>query len=658
MNQKKLFAAILCAAIPCAYAATDTLEEIVVTASRFSDNALKSPANVIIISAEDLKNSPAMNLPDILKTFSGIDVRPQYGNLGIDATVDMRGFGDTASSNTLILLDGQRLNAIDMGALSWSMIPKNSIQHIEIIPGSGAVLYGDQASGGVINIITDKSGSRKAAVDATFGSYGYKGVDLQGAGGGESGYFNVTTHYAETGGWRQNSRMNQQAISGSTGLYLSSVKPFLDYAIYKDASGLPGNLLSAAYHSDPTASRTPADSQKRNGYHLRPGFSYALSDALDFEAELSTAHEDSHADYVSSAFTVDRIRDTWSITPRLRWRNELGHAKNATVVGMDYYDGQVQANNNGATYTSPAMQNAAQKSSAFYMHNSTEFNDNWTLSAGARNQRMNESASQSAYDAGYGQTPAFSGDSVRSRNAYDLGLVYQVHGWRAYAKAGTTFRFANTDELFSYDPITYNPVFAAELRPQHGTIHEAGASFEQGALRGKATLYQLNLTDEIGYDGASNTNFAPSRRNGLETELNWRLAANLKARFSYTYTDASFRSGIYAGKEIPMVSRDKAAAQLTWQTAAIGTFTVVANYVGDRRYSGDLANAYDKLAGYGTMDLLLSRDIEQWAVSAKLINILDKRYAPNAGYAPWKNDYYYYPADARSLFVNVRYSFR
>ena len=78
--------------------------------------------------------------------------------MGIDATIDLRGFGDTANSNTLILLDGQRLNPIDSGSISWSTIPLANIERIEIIRGAGTVLYGDRATGGVINIITDKSG--------------------------------------------------------------------------------------------------------------------------------------------------------------------------------------------------------------------------------------------------------------------------------------------------------------------------------------------------------------------------------------------------------------------------------------------------------------------------------------------------------------------
>lgn len=646
-----------------AQAADETVgPEVIVTATRFSEPVLKAPANVSIITAEDIRNSPATNLPDVLKTTAGIDVRSLTGNMGIDTTVDMRGFGDTASSNTLILLDGQRLSPVDAGAISWSAIPLNSIQRIEIIRGAGTVLYGDQASGGVINIITDKSGKPKASMTATLGSYGYRGADAQGAGSTEQGYFNIAAHYADADGWRDNSNMDQQAISGRAGLYLPAGETFLDYAVYKDASGTPGALFNDAYRSDPTSARHPLDSQKRDGYRLRPGVSYTLSDKLKADAELSAAHEDYHANVVSFALTNDRTRDTFSFTPRLQWKHDLGSFNSETVVGMDYYDGQVKAKFNGTSFITTEKQGAEQKSTALYAQNSTELGDGWILSAGARSQRMDQSANQGAYTADFGfgpfLSPAISGDTVRTRNAYDLGLIYKSSGWRIYGKAGTTFRFANTDELFGFDPLTGNPVFAGDLKPQHGVLHEIGASFEQGTVRGKATLYRLNLSDEIGFDTGSfaNVNFAPTRRNGLETELDWRLAEHTTAHFSYTYIDATFRDGVYAGKELPLVPRDKASAQLTWQCGAVGTYSAVANYVGNRRYSGDFANANGELAGYTTLDLQGSWDIKPWTLSAKLLNALDKRYAPFGGVSSGK--LFFYPADARSLFVSARYQFK
>ena len=71
----------------------------------------KRQANISVITRNDIRNSPAKDLPGILRSRAGIEVRALYGSLGVDAVIDLRGFGDSAVSNTLVLLDGQRLNA-------------------------------------------------------------------------------------------------------------------------------------------------------------------------------------------------------------------------------------------------------------------------------------------------------------------------------------------------------------------------------------------------------------------------------------------------------------------------------------------------------------------------------------------------------------------
>ena len=247
------------------------LDPVIVSATRFAEADPKVAGNISVINREDIQRSPARNLPDLLKTSAGINVTPLYGTLGIDSTVDMRGFGDSAGSNTLILLDGQRLNPIDMGGVTWSVIPLESVERVEIIRGAGTILYGDRATGGVINIITDKSGKERASLTASLGSNNARGMDGQLSGGNQSAYYNVRGHYANTDGWRRNTQADQAAVSGRVGLYLGHGETFTDFAVYQESSGLPASLAEATYRSDPRAARTPLDTQRSNGYRLRPG---------------------------------------------------------------------------------------------------------------------------------------------------------------------------------------------------------------------------------------------------------------------------------------------------------------------------------------------------------------------------------------------------
>ena len=625
---------------PAAAAANTDEAAVIVSATRFAEADPRVPANISVVTREDIRNTPAFDLPAVLRNHAGIDVRPLYGSLGMDAAVDLRGFGETAASNTLILVDGLRLNPIDMGSINWSAVPLESIQRIEIIRGAGTVLYGDRASGGVINIVTDKSGRPRAAVTATAGSFGHRGLDAHGAAGNDTGYFNVFAHHAETGGWRRNSQQDQQTLSGRAGFYLGAGEVFVDWAAYKDSSGLPGYLRRAAWRADPRSSASPDDWQKRDGYRLRPGVKLPLTDALTLEAELSAEREDQHANYVSFGSRSDRAKDMLSFTPRLRLRHGLGGLASETVFGLDHYDGDVDAR-----YTTAPRQTAEQTSTAVYFQNTTNLTGAWAVTLGGRSQRMEQSAHQDAYAAWF--SPAMDGDATRRRNAWDLGASYSGGNWRAYGKIGTTFRFANTDELFGFSPILFVPVFAGDLRPQHGRIGEIGGSAGFGPVQARAALYRMNIKDEIGYDGAlgANVNFDPTRRQGLEAELDWRIVESLKAKLAYAHVDAEFRSGPYDGRRVPLVPRDKATVQLTWDAGRAGSYAAAVNHVGSRRYSGDFNNVRGTLSGYTTLDLQAAWNLKPWTVTARLLNALDKRYAPYAGYSPWIADHYYYPAD-------------
>ena len=221
----------------------------------------------------------------------------------------------------------------------------------------------------------------------------------------------------------------------------------------------------------------------------------------------------------------ERVRETTSFTPRLRWRHDLGALPSETVFGFDYYDGKVDSDNTGY-----ANQDASQKSSSLYLQNVTKLTEPLSLTVGGRSQQVKQQASQDAYGAGWSLSPAMVGDSARTRSAYDVGLAYAVDGWRVYGKTGTTFRFANLDELFGSDPITYAPVFAGDLKPQHGSSNEIGGSVALGPANLRAALFRLDLTDEIGYDGSSNANLDPTRRQGGSSKPTGRFPTPGKPR--------------------------------------------------------------------------------------------------------------------------------
>lgn len=641
-------------AISAAFAQTNSqLDTVVVTATRFAEKSPTVAGNISIISREDIRNSPARSIPDLLKNSAGVSVTPLYGSMGIDATVDLRGFGDASGHNTLVLIDGQRMNPIDMSAIDWSIIPLSSIERIEIMRGSGTVLYGDRATGGVINIVTDKSARNSASASVGFGSFNSHSVDGEISVGGNEGYANLKAHYGDTDGWRKNSQADQKSLAGRLGWAFSKIDVFTDFAVYNESSGAPGSIAERFYRTDPKQARNPLDTQRKDGYRVRPGIAAQLSDNLRFEAELSVDHADQYFENFSFGSVADRQRDMVSLTPRVRWAHGLGGLKSETVLGADYYSGTV-AN----TYSSYANNHSEQESTATYVQNTTGLTDRLAMTLGARTQRMKQKVSQDAYPAYF--MPAMSGSGESSRSAWDAGLAYSLDGWRVYGKLGTSFRFANTDELFGYDALTGNTVFAGNLKPQHGTVREVGGSFVRGPVSVQAAAYQIDLEDEIGYDGAqgANVNFDPTRRRGLETEIAWRMTPTLKSRLAYSYTDAKFREGRYQDKAVPMVPNNKASLSVNWDGGQIGNYGISTNYVGNRRYSGDYANNLKMLSGYTTVDLLADWKAGPVILSARVLNATDKHYAPYALYSTARSDYFYYPGDKRSFFLSIRYDFK
>jgi len=165
----RLIAGLLAGFCICICYAQD--QSIVITATRFPDSKRDLPVGVTVITADDIRKSASSNLGDILAQFGLLQIRDLAGTQ--NPQLDLRGFGVTGDQNTLVLLDGLRLSEADLESAQLSAIPLESIERIEIVRGSGAVLYGAGATGGTINIITRRSRAGEARGDALVRAGGF-----------------------------------------------------------------------------------------------------------------------------------------------------------------------------------------------------------------------------------------------------------------------------------------------------------------------------------------------------------------------------------------------------------------------------------------------------------------------------------------------------
>ena len=137
-----------------AWSASVDLEPIVVTASRMAQHNYKIAGNVTVIDRAQIEASNAQTIPDVLGEAFGVNI---YDNSTTkSAVVDVRGFGDTAPRNILVMVDGRKVNNMDISGPDLVQVPLGAVERIEIIRGAGSVLYGDNAVGGVVNIITKR----------------------------------------------------------------------------------------------------------------------------------------------------------------------------------------------------------------------------------------------------------------------------------------------------------------------------------------------------------------------------------------------------------------------------------------------------------------------------------------------------------------------
>ena len=208
---------ILLAGLYCGTPAANPLlsDNILVTATRINTGVLNGHGHTTVITAEDIGKSTARTLPELLGREAGVVTRSLFGNNGTSATVDIRGFGAASSQNTLILLDGRRLNDVDFSSVDLSVIPLQSIERIEIMRNSGAVLYGDGAVGGSINIISRHPVERGTAafIKAGAGNLDTRQVDAHAShSSGPLAVF-LGAHGTWSDGYRDHNDLDQRSVN-------------------------------------------------------------------------------------------------------------------------------------------------------------------------------------------------------------------------------------------------------------------------------------------------------------------------------------------------------------------------------------------------------------------------------------------------------------
>ena len=629
-----------------AFAAIDDDAVIVVTASRFLASDRTVPAHVTTLTRAEIAATPASSLPDLLATRAGIDVRSLYGNQAADASVALRGFGENASLRTLILVDGRRFDQLEFTAPNWASIPLDSIEKIEIVRGSGSVLYGDQAVAGVINIVTRRGHENGADLALLLGSFNTKELSASLSRNAAPLRYALNFRHVDSDEYRRNNAQRNTAGSARITRDLAEGESYAEVGASTLHFGLPGAVTAAQYLNDPRAAETTDSWFDRDNAYLRPGLRWRVAPDLEFAAELSFEQSNNRA-WISNWFSYRDVDvRAMSITPRLNWGHGLGSLKSVTVFGFDWSDARLEQDQSAAPNGSVSKRVGLDRTGGgFYVHNTTEVTDRLALTLGARQQRMHTEATDS--------TATGRVDITADMTATEIGAVWRPAAtWKLFAKASKTFRYPVLDEL-----TTWGGFAVPAPKPESGRGMDIGAEWRSGGHSVQTTLYDLKMEDEIAYNAftGQNENLQKTRHRGIEIDSHWKLSMNWRFDLSWTGREATFREGANAEKTIPLVPESRWTAKLAWDGGQWGSHALLANHVGTRYFGGDEANARARLPAYTTLDWQSRWLVRQWELALRIANLTDRKYAPVAfdyGFGAG-----YYPANPRAAYVTARYRF-
>jgi iron complex outermembrane recepter protein len=626
---------------------------VIVTATRFSEPGERFPIGVQVLTEEDIKRSTATTVPELLRTLSGIRTRDLSGSPNLQ--VDMRGFGIFGDQNTLVLLDGQRISENEQTPVNWAGIPLDAIERIEILRGSGAVLYGGGATGGTINIITKapRRGERSATLYGGVGSFATYDARAGLSLGGESVGLRANAGHYESDNYRDNNRVRIDNAQADARWWGSAGSLALKFGADEQRQGFPGSISEAQIAQNRKQAATPGDfGILRSGY-VNLGGETKLS-AGELAANFGYRSKDTDASFfVATPFrnNVETRVNVWSLTPRFKLPYRAGAWENSLVVGVDYDEWEFDATAGPSIVGRP---HSTQRNAAVYAQHTMALSADTSLALGLRQHRVSYAVNDST-------NPAAADSRKRTLTAWEIAARQRiVANVFAYGKAGRSFRVPNVNDIYSLFTAS-----VTRLEPQTSDDYEIGLEAQAGPGRYRLALYQSEIDNEIFFDPLTfaNRNLPPTRRSGFEVEGRWQLTGGVDLYANYTYAQAEFRSGNFggisiAGNHVPLVPQHAANAGVGWAFTSRSRLDASVRYVGEQTFDSDETNTFGrKMPAYTVVDLKLTHATGDWLLAASVKNLFNEKYFSYGVFTGFPT-YAALPAPERALFVSAQYTFR
>jgi iron complex outermembrane receptor protein len=630
--------------------------EVVVSSTRLPDTPVDArtlPAKVTVITAEDIQKSGAKSVQEAMQWANNIVMYDLVGN-GFQQTIDLRGFNSQPVPSTSVFVDGQRINEPDFNTINFDLIPFDTIERIEIIPGP-ATIYGKNAMGGVVNIITKRGGDkRQVTSEALFGSWGRQRYTINASGPiGKFDYY-VNLGKEKEDGYRNDSGADISRVSGRVGYRPTKETDItLSYTFVTDKLHQAGALPLSEAAVNPRKNFTPGDFVDHDtnvvrltgrqglpwGFLLNVNGFYRDLDEEQFGVGqpafpgsiLSTGQTNSNSQSYGGTVQLTQV------TPLFRHQNNL-------VFGAD-----MQRNDFGSTLAATSgfgpfnnRTDTNENILGLYAQDTLSLLPQLILTAGVR---YDQDRIQTDFEDSF--TPPGVGKKTFYRTNPRAGLTYLIQSNASmYFNYSQGFRVPTFFELFPVVGLS-NP----NLKPVTSDNYEFGGktglwNWGEASL----SLFQSNVRNEIyftctncdvfsgGFDGL-NRNVDSTRRRGLEASLKGRYNEYFDGIINYTFTEATFQSAfnisstktIMPGNTVPLVPKNRFSVTGNVHPMEGLTLSLIGLYVGSQYYLNDESNTEPQLSSYFLLNgrLAYERPVPGGRLAGFLMlnNILNQKYS-------------------------------
>ncbi len=596
----------------------DEVEKVIVTATRIETPTAEVGSDVTVITADEIKKSQKTTVEALLRSVGSLDV-VSAGGPGSATSIFIRG---AKSEHTLVLIDGVEMNdPIATGrSFDFANLTVDNIERIEIIKGPQSTLYGSDAMGGVINIITKKgSGSAHVFARGEAGSFNTYRESAGVSGGFSTVNYSLSLSREDTDGistaaaadnntekdgYENTTVAARLGFSPLSYLSLNVTGRYTDSRHDIDNGGGPGmDDPNNTTESKMFYFKTSAELLLFNGlWENTLGFSLT-----DNERENNNGTDPLHPSSLTLSSFDSRLTKT-----ELQSTLRLGKAGTLTA-GVEYEEEEGESKFHSESAFGPFTSNFSNRkarNTGYYVEESLSLARRLFLTAGIRSDNHDRFGSETTY---------------RVTAAYNLDST----GTKFKATFGTGFKAPSLFQLYSQYGDT-------RLSPETSTGWDVGV--EQTLLEGRvsfgATYFENNFDDLIDFDSATfkYQNISGADTNGVEFTAAFRPTDSLTIRGGYTYTDTLDRS---TGMGLIRRAAHKANVNIGYNYSEKASVSVDMKYVGTREdldFSTFPATLV-RLSPYTVVDLALSYAVtKNLTVTGRLENLLNQDYEEVAGF--------------------------